>query len=238
MSWKAIVAGTSFELPTVSATCSSRSSGTCGDRDVGLDRRERVVAGLGPALGQRVEEGRLARVGQPDDSDLHLPHAPHMESGTIRPRTTPSRAPGEDVGRVVHPEVGTAERERDGERRRRAPPAARPGPSPSPPRTRRSRAPRGSSASSGAPPSGGSPSSTGRGRLHDQLDHVVETRSRSAPAPRRSAKLRDCAGSKTRQHDPDPDPDRAVVARPCPARFAAFSKPGRVPASPHRAQEL
>ena len=61
--------------------------GHLGDRHVGLDRREGVVAGLGAAAGQRVEEGRLARVGQPDDPDLH------SESGTIRPRTMPSRAP-------------------------------------------------------------------------------------------------------------------------------------------------
>ena len=61
--------------------------GHLGDRHVGLDRRERVVAGLRAALGQGVEEGRLARVGQADDPDLH------SESGTIRPRATPSTAP-------------------------------------------------------------------------------------------------------------------------------------------------
>ena len=45
--------------------------GDLGDGDVGLDRRERVVARLGAALGQGVEEGRLAGVRQPDDPDLH-----------------------------------------------------------------------------------------------------------------------------------------------------------------------
>ncbi len=67
--------------------------GHLGDRDVGLDRRERVVAGLGAALGQGVEEGRLAGVRQPDDPDLHRVRRPHKESGTIRPRTTPRMAP-------------------------------------------------------------------------------------------------------------------------------------------------
>ena len=41
------------------------------DRDVRLDRRERVVGGLDARLRQRVEERRLARVGHPDDADLH-----------------------------------------------------------------------------------------------------------------------------------------------------------------------
>ena len=38
---------------------------------VGLDRREGVVGRLGARTGQRVEQRRLARVGQPDDPDLH-----------------------------------------------------------------------------------------------------------------------------------------------------------------------
>ncbi len=37
--------------------------------DVGLDGRERVVGGQHVVLGQRVEQRRLARVGEPDDSD-------------------------------------------------------------------------------------------------------------------------------------------------------------------------
>ena len=41
------------------------------DRDVRLDRRERVVRRLGARLGQRVEQRGLARVGHPDDADLH-----------------------------------------------------------------------------------------------------------------------------------------------------------------------
>ena len=93
MSWKSIVAGSSSELRTVSATASSRSSGTWAIGDVGLDRRERVVAGLGAALGQGVEEGRLAGVRQPDDPDLH--RAPPLIARAARsgPATTPSTAP-------------------------------------------------------------------------------------------------------------------------------------------------
>jgi hypothetical protein len=41
------------------------------DGDVGIDRGEGVVGGLGPGVGKRVEERALARVGQPDDPDLH-----------------------------------------------------------------------------------------------------------------------------------------------------------------------
>ena len=41
------------------------------DADVELDAA--VAAGLGVAAGQRVEDGRLARAGEPDDGDLHAP---------------------------------------------------------------------------------------------------------------------------------------------------------------------
>ena len=43
--------------------------GHADDADVGLDRRERVVRREHVVLGQRVEEGRLARVGETDDAD-------------------------------------------------------------------------------------------------------------------------------------------------------------------------
>ena len=52
--------------------------------DVRLDRRERVVRRLGAGPRQRVEQGRLARVGHPDDADLHRPRLP---------TTVPSAAP-------------------------------------------------------------------------------------------------------------------------------------------------
>ena len=51
-----------------------------------LDRRERVVRRLGAALGQRVEERGLARVGHADDPDLHY-------ARPMRPSTVPSAAP-------------------------------------------------------------------------------------------------------------------------------------------------
>ena len=43
--------------------------GDADDADVGLDRRERVVRREHVVLGQRVEERRLARVGETDDAD-------------------------------------------------------------------------------------------------------------------------------------------------------------------------
>ncbi len=46
------------------------------DRDVRLDRGERVVGCLRPRPGQRVEERGLARVGHSDDSDLHRARLP------------------------------------------------------------------------------------------------------------------------------------------------------------------
>ena len=55
------------------------------DRDVRLDRRERVVRGLRARLRERVEQRGLARVGHPDDADLH--HRPKL------PSSVPSPAP-------------------------------------------------------------------------------------------------------------------------------------------------
>ena len=48
---------------------SSRGVGHADDADVRLDRRERVVRREHVVLGQGVEQGRLADVGQTDDSD-------------------------------------------------------------------------------------------------------------------------------------------------------------------------
>ena len=64
--------------------------------DVRLDRRERVVRGLRPGAGERVEQRGLARVRHADDPDLHRPRLP---------TTAPERGAGRDVGRVVHAEV-------------------------------------------------------------------------------------------------------------------------------------
>ena len=80
-----------------SRSCPGRRSGADGGRDgvepriahrhdgdVRLDRRERVVRRLRSGARERVEERRLARVGQPDDPDLHRPRLP---------TTVPSAAP-------------------------------------------------------------------------------------------------------------------------------------------------
>ena len=60
------------------------------DRDVRLDRRERVVRRLGARLRERVEERGLARVRQPDDADLHECPDP---SGASAPSAVPSITP-------------------------------------------------------------------------------------------------------------------------------------------------
>jgi len=52
------------------------SVGDADDSDVGLDRRERVVRRYDVVLGQRVEQGGLAHVGQPDDADGEGGHGP------------------------------------------------------------------------------------------------------------------------------------------------------------------
>ncbi len=56
--------------------------------DVGLDRRERVVRREDVVLGQSVEEGRLARVGESDDADGEC-HGPGVYGACDRP-TNPS----------------------------------------------------------------------------------------------------------------------------------------------------
>ena len=72
--------------PKISASTSSRGSGTPDDADVGLDRGERVVRGEHVVLGQRVEQGGLADVGQADDADGESPRAASLRS--VPPRTT------------------------------------------------------------------------------------------------------------------------------------------------------
>ena len=61
-------AGSSAE-PKISASCRSRGVGHADHADVRLDRGERVVRREHVVLGQGVEEGRLADVGQADDAD-------------------------------------------------------------------------------------------------------------------------------------------------------------------------
>ena len=107
MSWNAIVSGTTFDALTVSATASSRSSADRHHGDVRLDRRERVVRGLGGDAGQRGEQRRLAGVGHADDPDLHRQ--------ILRERVAEHGA-GEHVARIVDAEVRPADRERAGGR--------------------------------------------------------------------------------------------------------------------------
>ncbi len=54
------------------------------DRDVRLDRRERVVRGLRPRLREGVEQRALARVRHSDDPDLHRAawYAPALPRGS------------------------------------------------------------------------------------------------------------------------------------------------------------
>ena len=109
--------GRSFEAPTVSATCSRRSSCDRHDRDVRLDRRERVVRRLRARAGERVEQRGLARVGHADDADLHA-RAPDRRA---------ERRAGDDVrrasarrGTAARAAIATASRV---QRRRRRPEA-------------------------------------------------------------------------------------------------------------------
>ena len=62
--------------------------GYADDADVGLDRRERVVRREHVVLGQGVEEGRLARVGETDDADGEC-HGPRVYGAGDHP-TNPS----------------------------------------------------------------------------------------------------------------------------------------------------
>ena len=54
---------------TSAESWSSRVSGTGHHAHVGLDGAERVVRRLRPGVGERVEQGGLAHVGQPHDAD-------------------------------------------------------------------------------------------------------------------------------------------------------------------------
>ena len=53
------------------------------DADVGIDRAERIVRGLGLAGGERVEDRALAHVGQADDTDGEC-HGSAMPTSEIR----------------------------------------------------------------------------------------------------------------------------------------------------------
>ena len=93
MSWNAIVSGTIFDARTVSATRVESLVGDRDDRDVRLDRRERVVRGLGGDARQRAEQRRLAGVGHADDPDLHRHRGAPPHRGHARATSVPSAAP-------------------------------------------------------------------------------------------------------------------------------------------------
>ena len=87
MSWNSIVSGTTSLEPTTRATWARRSSGTVDHRDVRVDGRERVVADLGAAAREGIEQRRLAGVRQADDADLHGPADPDRSRRRLRPVT-------------------------------------------------------------------------------------------------------------------------------------------------------
>ena len=69
MSTNSTVAGSTLAELNISASFGEPLVRDPDHADVGLDRRERVVRREHVVLGQRVEEGRLARVGESDDAD-------------------------------------------------------------------------------------------------------------------------------------------------------------------------
>ena len=78
------------------------------DRDVRLDRRERILGGLGARASERVEERRLARVRQAHDADFH------EAASSVSAITVPTRRSRDDVGGIVDAEVGAGERHQRG----------------------------------------------------------------------------------------------------------------------------
>ena len=68
MSTKVTVAGTTG-APSYSAASREALVGDGDDADVGIDRGEGVVGRQHLVVGQRIEERRLADVGQADDAD-------------------------------------------------------------------------------------------------------------------------------------------------------------------------
>ena len=70
--------------------------GDADDADVGLDRGERVVRREDVVLGQRVEEGGLARVGEPDDADGECHGRRVYEPAAHRSESAANPAPRRD----------------------------------------------------------------------------------------------------------------------------------------------
>ena len=132
----------------------------------------------------------------------------------------------------MHAEVGAAQRERDGERRRRAAAAGSTRVIAVATAKEEVAWAEGKLSELGAPPSGGSPSSTGRGRLTSSLTRVVEAdrdrAERGADQPRSRR-----AGSSERQHDAEHEPDAPLLPA-LPSAIASPPRRGRVPAGAHR----
>ena len=161
------MSGTTFEAPTVCATCVEPLVGHRHDRDVRLDRRERVVGGLGRNAGQRREQRGLARVRHADDPDLH-----DRASATTVPSSAPARR-----------RSGSARRGRGGSARRRRPPrTARPRErarcTPGPRRTTVVACALGNDSRETVGVSGGSSEARAAGRRNDELQRLVQARRR------------------------------------------------------------
>ena len=93
MSTNSTMAGTMRSGLTISASCRQPRVGQLDDADVGLDGAERIVLGRDAGLGQRVEEGGLADVGQADDAAFEA-HG--------RLRGNPGRSATRDFSRRLH----------------------------------------------------------------------------------------------------------------------------------------
>ena len=130
MSWKSIVSGTMFDDADGLRRPRRGARRHRHDGDVRLDRRERVVRRLGAGARERVEQRGLARVGHPDDADLH--HRPAAPQHACRARRRRRRRTGSGrrgrAARAPSPAAAPSsgprgqqrrERPRRGERRRR-----------------------------------------------------------------------------------------------------------------------
>ena len=217
MSWKSIVSGTMFDAPTVAATRVEALVRDRHDRDVRLDRRERVVRRLGARAGQRVEQRGLARVGHPDDADLHRPALPH------------DRAEQRARARCRSGSARRGRRRDSGHRRRRARTAA-----PAGQRAREyARAAAnddeacalGKLSAVGVAMSAGRSSNAGRRAPEDALDRGVEQvrarrrrRARGASAARRGAVERDAGQRRARATRAACSPRRENARRSARAR--------------------
>jgi 2-polyprenyl-6-methoxyphenol hydroxylase-like FAD-dependent oxidoreductase len=99
MSTNSTIAGTTRSGLTISASCVQPRVGQLDHADVGLDGAERVVLGGDAGLGQGVEEGGLADVGQAHDAALRLMDA--LADTAVTPVQT-MRVCGDAPGGAIH----------------------------------------------------------------------------------------------------------------------------------------